>query len=299
MEKVSLPLEGKISSDGVVIVGAQQTLFLRGGSNQLFRLYQQPDFLDDATLASAWADLSLARQKRSDECGISFLQIVIPEKTSVYAPMSPISNVGETRLLKRTRIGIIRAVRPQSFLDCYALLTHTLAPLATYRRLDSHLSTFGAHTIVAASLARLGHLDTLQETRRSTIWRKMPADLGNSFPEIEDEDELLVERLHNAAGQDLEPDLLHKYDPGEKHIGKVRHWRCANAPLNKKVLVFGNSFFGTGEHSGQLSWWFCRLFQDCTFMWAPQIDWDLVREYQPDYLLAQTIERFLTRAPES
>lgn len=137
MEKALFPAEGTISPDGSVIVGARQTLFLRGGeSNHLFRLFQEPDFLDDATLASAWADLSLTRQKRCDEYGIPFLQIVIPEKTSVYAPVSPIANVGETRLLKRTRSRIARAVRPRSFLDCHALLTQTLAPLSTYRQLD-------------------------------------------------------------------------------------------------------------------------------------------------------------------
>jgi len=54
----------------------------------------------------------------------------------------------------------------------------------------------------------------------------------------------------------------------------------------KKVLVFGNSFFSTGQHSGQLSWWFSRLFQDFMFVWTPEVDWDLVGEYQPDYLLA-------------
>ncbi|WP_150121149.1 hypothetical protein [Sulfitobacter sp. HI0076] len=200
----------------------RQTLFLRGGSNQLFRLYEQPDFLDDAALASAWADLSLARQKRSDECGTPFLQLVIPEKTSVFAPVSPISNAGETRLLKRTRGRIARAVRPRSFLDCHALLTQTLAPLSTFRRLDSHLSTFGAHTIVAASLARLGHQGALQEMRRPTIWRKMASDLGERFPEIEQEDMLLVERLRNAAGEDLEPNLLYQHDPGENHLGMVK-----------------------------------------------------------------------------
>lgn len=65
------------------------------------------------------------------------------------------------------------------------------------------------------------------------------------------------------------------------------------------MLEFGNSFFGNGDHSGKLFWWYSRLFQDFMFVWSPQIDWGLVSEYQPDYLLAQTIERFLTRVPES
>ena len=299
MEKVIFPAEGACSIDGTVVVGAQQNLFLRGGSNQLFQLYEEPDILDDLKLASAWASLTLTRQNMSDENRVLFLQLVIPEKTSVYAPISPLSNVGETRLLKRVRDQIARAIRPQSFLDCYALMTQTLAPLATYRNLDSHLSTFGAHAIVAASLARLDHPSVLQNLRKPSTWQRLPGDLGERFPQIAHENMLVIKHLYNAAGEDLEPELVREYVPPEaKHIGTVKHWRCDNAPIPKKILVFGNSFFGPGSHSGQLSWWFSRMFQNYMFVWTPEVNWDLVEEFQPEFLVAQTIERFLVRVPE-
>ncbi len=96
------------------------------------------------------------------------------------------------------------------------------------------------------------------------------------------------------------PDLLESYTPSVgRHMGSKRVWRRESAGYDMKVVVFGDSTFGTGVHSAQLSWWASRAFREVHFIWGNALDLDYVAEVQPDLVICQTIERFLGRVPEA
>jgi hypothetical protein len=65
------------------------------------------------------------------------------------------------------------------------------------------------------------------------------------------------------------------------------------------VLVFGNSFFSDVPSQAFVSWWFARFFRQYHFVWSPDFDLELIRSVQPDIVLGQTVERFLTRVPQT
>ena len=63
-------------------------------------------------------------------------------------------------------------------------------------------------------------------------------------------------------------------------------------------MVFGNSFFERGAQSWRLSWWFKHFYREFIFCWNPALDLELVEKFQPDLVICQTVERFLTQIPK-
>ena len=85
----------------------------------------------------------------------------------------------------------------------------------------------------------------------------------------------------------------------EGHIGTKFVWKNAAAPFDLKVVAFANSFFERGGTARSLSWWCCRAFREFHFIWSPDLDMGYVREVAPDWVICQTIERFLPRTPQN
>ena len=49
---------------------------------------------------------------------------------------------------------------------------------------------------------------------------------------------------------------------------------------------------------GGLSWWFARIFAEFHFVWDPRMDAEYVAAEKPDWVICQTVERFLPSVPE-
>lgn len=76
---------GRVSNDGVACVGASGKLFLKSGSNGLENMY-----LDESLVSvDKWTSLVAARKSKIDGAGKSFIQMFLPEKTSVLHWLSP------------------------------------------------------------------------------------------------------------------------------------------------------------------------------------------------------------------
>jgi hypothetical protein len=94
-------------------------------------------------------------------------------------------------------------------------------------------------------------------------------------------------------------ELILSCDPENGHQGRQRVWRNKTAPIKKIVVCFGGSSFERGENSGNLSWWFARLFSEFHFIWSSDFDADYIEATSPDIVICQSIERFLTEVPAS
>ncbi len=97
----------------------------------------------------------------------------------------------------------------------------------------------------------------------------------------------------------MTPTCYFKRDPEQGHLGITRKFINQNAPINKRVLCFGNSFFERGGTSRCLTWFFARLFREFIFIWSPAMEKRVILRERPDIVLCQTIERFLYRIPKS
>jgi len=89
------------------------------------------------------------------------------------------------------------------------------------------------------------------------------------------------------------------FDPPKGHQGITRVFENKNAFIQKKIIVFGNSFMGKADHPHELSWYFARAYRDFHFVWSNKVDFDYINSEKPDLVLAQTIERFLPVIPPS
>ena len=159
--------------------------------------------------------------------------------------------------------------------------------------LDSHLTPAAALRVFDAVLARMGlappfsgAFDREQVMQGDLALRMFGVALPEAF------------QAPGAALQAMlpEPEMLVNDTTG-RHVQARFVWRNPAAPLAAKVVCFGNSFFWDGGLPQNLSFWFARAFREFHFCWSPDFEPDYVAEHQPDWVLCQTIERFLTKVP--
>lgn len=295
----SLPFPvGLTSPDGSAVLGPQGHLFLIGGTNRLSDRYRSPVTNEEKRRAESeverWVALCTSRQERLTDIGTIYRQIVIPEKSTVMRHLldditgpTPVFSLLEERLTPRP--WYVSGLRP------FAEWAERDDP---WQRLDAHCTPAGSLALVRALLTslpgceyELGEIDLAQP-------ESYVGDLSKRFFGIDLWDFNLAPRDDVMDAASVE--LVRAYDPdGGTHTNIHRIWKNPAAPIPKTVVVFGNSFFGAfGNTSSKLSWWFARLFGEFHFTWTPVVDDEYVEQVRPDYVIAQTIERFLGRVPD-
>lgn len=279
-------IEGLVSRDESTIIGKDGFLFLYQGNNQLLEQYEPS--AQDASNAAHWTELIANRRRLINATGASFLQVLIPEKTSVLSHLLPFEIKAPTPLSARLRANMA-ADGGHDFLDLASLMQGEAAA-EWWRRTDSHLSTAGCLRAFQAILDRMGvEAPDIPLSRRTLI----QGDLGARFPGIVDIS-LDPEEVDVFASR---PDIsIHTPRPGSNGTEVISH--NPDAPIASTVLVFGNSFFAQPTGPQYLSWWFSRWFRDYHFHWNGNLDMEAVERIQPDHVICQTIERFLFVLPK-
>jgi len=281
---------GRLSDDGLAQVGRNGYLFLVSGRNSLSKIYTGEVALD----IDRWVTCFANRQEQLKRHEVSYVQVMIPEKTSVFHDYAPYAaTAGSAPYLDLIRISLEKEI---PICDPLPDLLTAKVDSPVYPQGDTHLSTFGAEVVVRAILDVLNEnvIYTLPETTRHL----RVGDLSERFKEDGDIQEFvpMYETLY-FDGIESEIELIRSIDPETGHQGRQRVWRNHAAPIKKKVVCFGNSFFERGDNSGYLSWWFARLFSEFHFIWSPELDISYVESVSPDIVICQTIERFLTEVP--
>jgi len=281
---------GSISLDGSTAIGLESHLFLFKGTNQVHQKY-----FDGGAEAHAksWESLINLRSQRAASLGSTFLQLIIPEKQSVLTGLYPFEIKSPTPALQEIgrRIG-----HADSFMDTLHVLREIhQAGLCPFRRVDTHLSFFGASAIVDAYLKRIAP-DTVI-SKPSMLEARMSGDLGRKFFRGRIFEKIQAPVLDTWDFSQISPVCRLVQDPADGHIGIRREWTCHRSILDKSVVVFGNSMFERGGEPFGLSWWFSRIFRETTFVWIPEVDYEVVERKSPDYVVAQTVERFLGFLP--
>jgi hypothetical protein len=283
---------GLTAHDGTVVLGRDGYLFLRGGNNSVAQLYQMP--LSDRTLAG-WEALIRRRHEQCTQLGAKFVQLIIPEKQSVLTSYYPEPLVAPTPTLQTltTRLADLPA-----FLDAYNVLmdVHQREGLSPFRRVDSHLSFHGARYL-AQEICRLLSGSSLPISKTTLAERVVGGDLGNKFAFGNLLERLLVAALDDWDFAQAPVTLLQSHDPASGHTGTVREWSNERPLIDKAIVVFGNSMFERGDGPLGLSWWLARIFRSTVFVWRGAMDLELIKQRRPEYVVAQTVERFLTVVP--
>lgn len=290
LSQFSLPV-GFVSYDGSVAVGRNGHLFLIAGSNSLSELYA--DTRSEAELnghAHSWFSVVSERQRVLSKAGIPFRQIILPEKSSVLVAEFPQSLSVPTPIYRSVAT---RLSELESFLPLFEKMKSVSYPSSLYLKTDTHLTSAGAQLVFNEILDSFG-IERVHVPLTAPI--ALSGDLANRFPSapmfsadnFPDPD--MRERLDSTVEI-----LDERHVPG--HVGMSMITRNDAAPIAKTVVVFGNSFFGMGNKPPDLGWWMSRFFKEYHFRWSPEFDFDYVDKVKPDFVIGQTIERFLTRSP--
>jgi hypothetical protein len=93
--------------------------------------------------------------------------------------------------------------------------------------------------------------------------------------------------------------VAHTPPPPGGYVGKSYVFRNELAPIRKKVILFGNSFFDNHVFQGSVSYWMAAWFEEYHFVFKPEMDIGYIEAEEPDVVICQTIERFLELVPSS
>jgi alginate O-acetyltransferase complex protein AlgJ len=292
LERLSRPV-GSISPDGVAIVGGHGHLFLYGGSNHNLAMYR-----GEVAMAGDWLEqwrvLGAERISHAVAAGISLCCLVVPDKLAVYRDLFPQDlDAGAPR-------PVMRLIEDGSFPILYPCeaLRDARAVEDTYMLTDSHLTPHGNRLLAEATITALGgSASLLDDVSRDQQPHLASGDLGQHFtpPIVEVSQHLLA-----SSAATIVSDNWHEVITAGGHIGTRRVFRREDAPDQRTVVVFGDSYgFGDEAYPG-LSWYLAQVFREVHFAWVP-FGWDLdyLERVGAGLVVCQTAERFIPRVPRS
>lgn len=291
---------GLTSHDGSATVGKGGFTFLTGGSNAVRERYRQPATRVERRAlersGEAWASLFRQRKETIEQLGARYIQMVVPEKTTTLHHLidleSPI-----TPLLRHLEDEI---GSESWYLSGRRIFESLDDPERAWLHYDAHPAPPGTQAIMKALAARLGLPDSPVIAAEPADVTFFEGDLSRRLFHINLWDPHIAPAHDDPLDGGPLPDLIESRTPGSgKHVGSRRIWRRESASYDMTVMVFGDSTFGTGAHSAQLSWWASRAFRETHFTWSNTLDQGYVAAVQPDLVICQTIERFLGRLPET
>jgi hypothetical protein len=278
---------GKISHDFSATIGYDGWIFIFNGSNDYRASYFD---YSHAQLGNDWVDLIINRESYFNSLGIDFVQLIVPNKATLIPEKYPehLGN-GMSVILQR-----LLSFSPSPCLLCPILeMRHPLVRYNLFRKNDSHLTMFGNAFITNLILKKL---NIKQDINAALFLTKIEhfGDLGSKFePQIS---EVFHAPIFDEGLLDLSK--VNKYHEVilDGFIGIEQSFINHSFIYDKKILVFGNSFFEKCPSWG-MSPFFVSLFREFHFVWSPHIDHEKVHALKPDIVIAQTCERFLNKLP--
>jgi len=286
---------GEVSKDGAVVVGREGHLFLLAGSNDIVGQYR--DERSGAELDAAAASWTHLFRRRADALaarGIAYRQTIVPEKSTVLDDCFPVAIETPTRLMARVEEQLAASAAVPGYVPLLAPLRRHPDRLSLYLPVDTHFAPEGIFFAIRQILSSLGLPvpDVRFGNRRVTI-----GDLGSRFPgaplcAVYSAPEFADLERYGAAIEIVEQVRSERLD------GTRLVTRNPSAPIDARLMLFGNSYFASGDDWQQGSWWMARLFREYHFHWSPAFDFDAIDAVRPDIVVGQTIERFLPNVPE-
>ena len=282
---------GTLSLDSVAMVGGRGHLFLYGGSNDNLAMYRGEVEMPHEW-CGRWRRLVDNRLAHAQARHRSMCCLVVPDKLAVYSDLFPQDlSVGGPRPVMR----LIDESMPLLY-PC-DVLRDARSSGDTYMRTDSHLTDRGNRLLAETTIRALGVSPALLEcVSHQEEPQIISGDLGQHFtpPIVE-----VGLRLATSSLSKITNDNWHEISSLGGHIGTLRVFHHDDAPDDRTVVVFGDSYgFGDEAYRG-LSWFLAQVFREVHFAWVP-FGWDpaYLDRVGAELVVCQTAERFIARVPQ-
>lgn len=279
---------GEISTDRTAVVGRNGWCFIYDGTNNYKEAYHDKSLIP---LGDRWASLIELRESICKSLGIHFVQLIVPNKATVMPDNFP-EPLGDG--VSTVLHSFLSAKPDANFLCPIDLMRDPVICNSIFRRNDSHLTVSGNVILAELILKSLGlTLPKISHIEVSKV--DHIGDLGCKFVEQ-------ISEVYFAPRFDsglLNQSLVIKNSESvvAGFNGTHQAFSNPNAPFSESVLILGNSFFEKNPSWGMCPL-FVSLFQEVNFVWTPMFDKDLVGRLKPDFVIAQTCERFLNKLPD-
>jgi hypothetical protein len=259
-----------------VLITHNGVAFLAGGNHQVLK-YATGELRPSAESLCTFSGNIEARTQHTVARGIQYAHVVFPDKQSVLVdefPFNPVVKLGETYVNHSSADATMRVIYPATGLQ---------AVHGACMPLDSHLSDTGSlvvlhHMLEAVGVDAPAALTAIE--KRIVKPRRWPGDLGSKLDPPLAQEVLL-----------LDPDweLTELTSGGGFNDGMIDILFSPNAPVNKTVLLFGDSFFRMMlKH---LSGVFTRVICLRTRFYHRE----MVELIEPDIVFSGNAERYLAQ----
>jgi len=288
---IEIPV-GFMATHRDALMGRNGHAFLTGGSNNLIRQYGKEN--EEALTSSSWYSLVKTRNEKINSLNSKFVQIIIPEKMSVYPELLPFEIETPTNNLSDLENKLSAENFYISIIDLFSKKKQENKE-KLYKKLDTHLQPIGSYEVFSHIVFSVFNFIAKEREFNKEIICK--GDLSDRIL-----GEFIFDKFYDTENDDFMSDRVNIETflgvPG-KHTGQYSIWNNPSAPIKKKVLAFGNSFFGNCLDQGCLGWWFSNYFENFYGVWSPDVDFSLVEKEKPDLVICQTAERFMNIVPHS
>jgi alginate O-acetyltransferase complex protein AlgJ len=281
-----------------VHIGHDGWLFLVSGSNSVLDLFKTESSFTDAH-AKKWVSLLTQRKSRLAKKGIEYFHMPAPEKITVLhkyfnGDVENISGSPITQLSDRYQSEIPCFINPLP----YFAEQPEENPL--FWKTDTHWSfwgSFAAYQLICDRLG-IGKGVNFPDHPYQDVCRY--CDLGMKLDEPVKETSRIFTVLQNAERVSCNKMVAFKEDnnlenAGNLHVGSSVVFRNEKAIDPRKVVLFGDSFSEYRPLS--LTGMVAETFAEVHFVWSSRLDFDFIDSVNPDIVISELAERFMTRVP--
>lgn len=285
-----------------VIRGADDILYLIGGSNSVLPLYTASGFAAQVDVA-AWRARLAARNAYFAAAGIRWCQILAPEKLSIDGDAVLRDLAGPDAIAPGARL-VAEIAHPALVYPRDWLRDQRAAGYPVYVPTDSHWTPVGAFCALQWLLPYLGipvdfapylALPGAPLHYHGDLWDPSFGDLPPDRFERKRVPSDIVRVHANRIVLAKERQALEN-DVG-LHVGSHVVYRNETAERAERLVLFGSSFSDHRAECGLLTFLAALFFREVHFIWSTDLDLALIARIAPDIALLEMPERFLTQCP--
>jgi hypothetical protein len=271
----------QVSPDEVAIKGRDEYLFLFKGFNRYYQMYFD-QYNTVQTSVDKWVANLSTWEKSVSAKNSQFFFVVVPNKSTYFIDKYPLP-------LPKSGTPYLESLSKNT--DCKVFWPENKNDV--FRRNDTHLSPHGNFKFAEFIVDSLGYSFDFDELV-STGFQELIGDLGSKFePQVSERVEFF-KSTNSSAIPNIVLDTSTEYLP-DRHIGITIQLENPDAPIERSLRIFGNSFLGNSSENSTL-WLLGLVFEKVIFHWSPIVLPETLGT--GEIVIFQTCERFLGYSPD-
>lgn len=280
------------------MAGRDGWLFWIGTAGQNLRLYRNGP--GARYLLWRWRRLVLERARFCREGGIRFIQLLIPDKLSIYDDKL-VGREVDPEMSFALRLGheVAAAGLPETCVDLNGPLRAARDGAELYLRTDTHFTPAGYRLAYRTLCEACGASPQPHVLAGTTAHEEIDTDLGSKLQPPQRElcevyrfDLQAVRAETNALVRHREGQL--RQVPGISAGSRIVYSNPTPGIDGRRVTVFGDSYT---FHETGLGAMLAETFREVHLLWSSPLDLDYIRRVKPDLVVHEIAERFVRRVP--